>query len=163
MTRRLHTTGMAGILTALALSASVALANPAEPADASNPPQDRVTKMAERLDLDADQTAALETMEEEIRTAREAVRPELDAIQEAIKAELAMDEPNRRAIHKLLDERLTIDAEQTHDRMDAMLTFRGTLTAHQCGQLDAMMEQRSERQHRRPSQDRQSNERREQR
>jgi len=149
MNTRLHTTGLAGVLTALTLAASVAIAGPSPDGaqTAGTPPHDKVARMAEKLDLDETQTAALEAMRSETRADREAARGELEQIRTELEAELAADEPNEKAIHRLLDQKLELRAELAHDKMDAFLDFRATLSPEQRVEFDALMKERGARKH----------------
>jgi Spy/CpxP family protein refolding chaperone len=147
MTRRLHTTGLAGVLTALTLAASVAIASPgpdgAQPPE--GPPKDKVARMAEKLKLDEPQTAALEAMRTETKAGREAGRRELEGIRTELEAELAAEEPNEKAIHRLIDQKLELQADLAHNKMDAFLDFRATLSPEQRAEFDTLMKERGAR------------------
>ncbi len=147
MTRRLHTAGLAGFLTALTLATGVALAGPGSAQTAGEPPRDRVAKMTEELGLDEVQVAALEDMRTTIQEGREGARAELEQIKGELDAELALAEPNSRTVHKLLDDKLEIRNGLAHDKMDAFLDFRATLTPEQREAFDAKAKARGAHRH----------------
>ncbi len=149
MTRRLHLTGLAGILTALTLFAAPTLAGPdADGAETfGEPPRDKVGQVADQLDLDETQAAALTAMHTELKANREAARSELKALRGELDAELQADEPDAKAIHKLLDQQHDLRADLAHDKMDAFLDFRATLTPEQRTEFDTLMKQRESRKH----------------
>lgn len=149
MSRRLHTAGLASVLTALTLAAGVALASPdgEDGGEYSQPPRDRTAKMAAALSLDAEQTAALEAMQTQLKADRETSREALKAIRASMDAELAQETPNNRTVHKLIDEKLAIEGELAHDKMDSFLAFRATLSPEQRAEFDARMGERRSHRH----------------
>ena len=147
MTRRLHRTGLATVLTTLTLLAGPALAGTDSARAAGDAPRDKTAHLAAQLDLDASQTAALTAMHTEVKASREAARSELQTLRDELEAELQAEEPNEKAIHKLLDQQHDLRAELAHDKMDAFLDFRATLTPEQRVEFDALMKQREARKH----------------
>ena len=149
MNRRHHLPGLAGLLTTLTLLAGPALASPNGDGAQTfgEPPRDKVEQVAEQLDLDETQVAALTAMQAEVKTSRQAVRSELKTLREELDAELQAEEPNAKAIHKLLDQQHDLRADLAHDKMDAFLDFRATLTPDQRTEFDRLMKQREARKH----------------
>ncbi len=162
MTRTIRNAGLAGVLTALTLAAGVAIAGPDAAGPPDGPRQDHAARMAEELQLDETQVTALETMRETIQADREAAQGELEAIRLEMEAELSAEETNERAVHKLIDQKLEVQSDLAHGRMDAFLDFRATLSPDQKAELDELMKERHARKaqrkgahkgHKRPGQD----------
>ncbi len=145
MKQSFRTLGLGGLVTAFALTAGLALAAPGN--GFGQPPRDRAQRLAQELELTEEQEEVFDRVHEGLEALREGNRERMQELAEAMEAELEVDAPDARKVHRLIDERLEVQGVMVHARMDGMLEIRSVLTPEQRAEFDELMERRRSHRH----------------
>lgn len=108
-------------------------------------PMGHMGRLIEQLDLTPEQQAQAEALRDEGKAERESAHEQRSQMKQAIMAELESGEPNRRSIHKLLDDSMDAKRDAMHARADQMLDFYATLSPEQQATLLEEMAEMKER------------------
>jgi len=99
--------------------------------DGDGPRGDRIGRLAEKLGLDAKQTAQLKALKETHQTEADSIREQIDAKREATKALWLAPNPNKAQILASVREVQALEGQLAESRVDFMFAARGVLNPSQ--------------------------------